>query len=261
MPSAWLNRRREWDDMAFLDPYWAVLTDPDAKRRGWDRSAFFASGDEKVNELLRVAEQFHLPEQRLSALDFGCGLGRLTRALSDRFARVCGVDISGSLVEQARQLNWDRENCEFLQLHESGLDIFESKTMDLVCSFLVLQHQARESAIIAYVGEFVRILRPGGLAVFQIPTHIPLRNRVQPRRRAYAVLRSLGVRPSILYNQLGLDPMRMRYASRAKVVDSIELAGGQVLTVAEDDLAGGFPSSTYYVARSNRTASQARERT
>ena len=53
----------------------------------------------------------------------------------------------------------------------------------------------------AYVSEFLRILRPGGLAVFQALSHIPLALRLQPRRRAYAVLRSIGFSEQLLMMQ------------------------------------------------------------
>ena len=44
-----------------------------------------------------------------------------------------------------------------------------------------------------YVGELVRVLRPGGLLALQLPSAIPARHRIQPRPRAYALLRRAGV--------------------------------------------------------------------
>lgn len=253
MLSALSKRRREWDDVAALDPFWGVLTDPFAKHGGWDRSAFFASGAKVVEHLLGVAGTFQLPERRGAALDFGCGLGRLTRALSAQFASVCGVDASGALIDQARELNRDLENCEFRHLKHGELGFFKSDSMDLVCSFLVLQHQARDTEIAAYISEFVRLVSPGGLAVFQIPTHIPLRNRIQPRRRIYTALRTIGVPRPVLYKRLGLDPLRMRHMTRPKVLNAVDLANGELLTVLDDDLNDAFPSSTYYVAKRSQS--------
>ena len=43
--------------------------------------------------------------RRDRALDFGCGVGRLTRALGTRFESALGVDISAGMIEQARRLN------------------------------------------------------------------------------------------------------------------------------------------------------------
>ena len=46
-----------------------------------------------------------LPRARALALDFGCGAGRLSRALAAHFEHVVGVDVSASMIETARALN------------------------------------------------------------------------------------------------------------------------------------------------------------
>ena len=42
------------------------------------------------------------PAARRSALDFGCGIGRLSQALAEHFDQVYGVDISPKMIELAR---------------------------------------------------------------------------------------------------------------------------------------------------------------
>ena len=54
---------------------------------------------------------------------------------------------------------------------------------------IVLQHVPDREAIESYVREFCRVLRPGGLAVFPLPSHIPAIFRLQWRRRLYLGLR------------------------------------------------------------------------
>ncbi len=39
------------------------------------------------------------------ALDFGCGVGRLTQALADYFNEVAGVDVSPTMVNKALEYN------------------------------------------------------------------------------------------------------------------------------------------------------------
>jgi SAM-dependent methyltransferase len=162
---------------------------------------------------------------------------------------VYAVDVSASLIDQAKRLNSDVPNCKFEPLAGEDLSMVSDRSIDLAYSILVLQHQSRRTTIRAYLQEFMRVLRPDGLAVFQLPTHIPLRNRIQPRRRAYCALRGLGVPPGVLYARLGLDPLRVLDLPQREVFETIAGAGGRVVTVREDDLAGAFPSATYYVTR------------
>lgn len=240
------RRAREWDDFALVDPYWGVVTMPENKYGQGGHSEFFAQGEAQVRLTLAVAERLGRPAARRTALDFGCGLGRLTRALATRFVHTYGVDVSGALVEQARTLNASVPNCDFQVLTSGGLEEFSNGSIDLVYSMIVLQHQAHRAAIRSYLSEFVRLLAPGGLAVFQIPTHIPLPNRLQPRRRLYSGLRALGVSPGVLYRRLRLDPLRMIHMPRDAVIDAVNRAGGVVIHEEPDMLGGRYPSTTYY---------------
>jgi SAM-dependent methyltransferase len=72
-----------------------------------DKAAFFVTAEEEVAKMLTQAELLCFPAQRGVALDFGCGLGRVTRALAGRFASCVGVDIASSMIEQAQALNAD----------------------------------------------------------------------------------------------------------------------------------------------------------
>jgi len=46
------------------------------------------------------------------ALDFGCGLGRLTQPLAERFDEAVGVDIAASMIEGARRQSGGRNPVE-----------------------------------------------------------------------------------------------------------------------------------------------------
>jgi SAM-dependent methyltransferase len=88
------RHKRDWERLAAEDPLWAVLTDPARRGRRWRVEDFLATGEAEIAGALEEAAELDLPERRGSALDFGCGAGRLTRALSLRFERAVGVDIS-----------------------------------------------------------------------------------------------------------------------------------------------------------------------
>jgi hypothetical protein len=119
-----------------------------------------------------------------------------------------------------------------------------------VFTALVLQHIPGEARIKSYVAEFVRTLRPGGLLVFQLPSYMPPRIRLQPRRRLYVLLRALGVNPRYLHERWNLHPMRMSAIPEGEMRSFLGAIGAQVLQVEADS--GGGPrvqSRTYYATK------------
>ncbi|MGZ5380688.1 MAG: class I SAM-dependent methyltransferase, partial [Thermoanaerobaculia bacterium] len=97
--------KKDWDTLGRIDPMWAVLTHEDRRNRGWDEATFFATGRAEIAGVMIDLERLSLPKTRERCLDFGCGVGRLTQALAERFARCDGVDIAPSMLETARRLN------------------------------------------------------------------------------------------------------------------------------------------------------------
>src|SRR5207248_3251865 len=79
------------------------------------------------------------------------------------------------------------------------------------------------------------------------PSHIPLRNRIQPRRRLYRLLHALGIRASVLYEKLQLSPIRMIHIPEPQMRLLLERCGATVLDVQPDSDAGeGLQSRTYF---------------
>ena len=242
------RHRRDWDELASLDPYWSVLTEPGKRFGGWDREEFLRSGETEIEGLMVAARELGLPHAREAALDFGCGLGRLTRALARHFGQVWGVDISARMVEQAHALHRGVPNCTF-QTTEGPL-AFPSARFYLIYSVLVLQHLPTRAAIRGTVRELVRPLRPGGLLCFQVPSRLPLRRRWQLRRRLYGVLRAAGLGERVLYERCGLHPIRMSAVAERDVRALVAEAGGHVLAGRPDDHAGQeMASRLYFVTR------------
>jgi len=160
--------QNNWDEFGKTDPLWAILTDPHRKGGKWDPDEFFALGRREIAGLMRTVQPIGLPARREAALDFGCGVGRLTQGLCAWFDRCCGVDIAPSMIELARQYNAHGGKCEYFLNASSDLQIFPDNSFDLVYSKIVLQHIEPQYST-SYIKEFVRVLRPGGLVVFQIP--------------------------------------------------------------------------------------------
>lgn len=245
------HQQQDWNELGKLDPLWAVLSDPARQFGRWDLDEFFRSGEELVRQVFEAAAPYGLPRSRERALDFGCGVGRLTRALAPFFAECWGIDISEEMIRQARELNSAVPNCCFAVNADPDLRPFPGKQFDFILCVLVLQHFPSRSWILALLSEFLRVLRDGGLLVFQLPSFIPLRNRLQPRRRAYEVLRRAGVRHEFLYRSLRLNPIRMSYIPRDDVLAFIVRAGGRVVLHQTQTILqkGAIRSTTYYVTK------------
>ncbi|MEK6274717.1 MAG: class I SAM-dependent methyltransferase [Actinomycetota bacterium] len=239
---------RDWEDLAAADPLWAILAGPDQRGGRWDTGKFFATGEQEIAELIERVQKVGGLDGMGRALDFGCGVGRLTRALGTRFDEAVGVDISEEMVRLAGELNSEVPGCTFVVNTEPDLSRFEASSFDLVYTTLVLQHLPRRELLRAYLSEFVRILRPGGLAVFQTLARLPLPLRLQPRRRAYSVLRRVGVPGEVLLNRLQLTPTRLLAISEADVRATVDAAGGKVELVEEHPKrTDGILSLRYYV--------------
>jgi SAM-dependent methyltransferase len=235
---------RDWDELADQDALFVVLADPGREGGRWTLDEFLATGEREVAELLTWAERLGRPAGRRRALDFGSGVGRLTRPLSAHFDECVGVDISAEMVRRARDLNADRPNCTLLHSVAPDLARFESGTFDLVHSSKVLQHMPSERLVCAYVAEFMRVARSDGLVAFQMWTRLPLRNRLQPRRRLYAALRAVGL-PRPFLARRGLSPRgRGLSVPEALIRTTVEGRGGSVLTTRSDGEWGLW----YYVA-------------
>lgn len=230
-----VRHRRDWDDLAAFDPLWAVLTQRAKKGGGWDVDEFLATGEREISAVLEVAARHDRPRERGRALDFGCGVGRLSRALGDRFTEVVGVDISEVMLERARQLNADRPNIRFVLNVADDLAELESGSFDFIYTSYVLQHMPERADALRFVAEFVRLLRPGGVAIIQMPERIPWRARPMVRRRLYRMLRSVGLDPAFLIGPGRTNPMRMHAVAEADMRSWVASHGGRVADVLPDE--------------------------
>src|ERR1700761_6015576 len=113
--------RDTWCVLGEQDPLWAILSSPDKRGGRWDIDEFFAFGEQEIDAIQSQCAALGRPDAHAVALDFGCGVGRLSRALSKHYAQVIGVDIASSMIERARELNADRPNIRFVENGEADL--------------------------------------------------------------------------------------------------------------------------------------------
>jgi ubiquinone/menaquinone biosynthesis C-methylase UbiE len=246
--------RRAWNDWGSIDPLWAVLTQPGLQHGRWDLEQFWRLGEDEIERVMSAAAKLGYPAEKDAALDFGCGVGRLTRAIARHFSHCTGVDVAETMIEQARRLN-QGSACTFLVNQSDDLAQFEDSTFDFVYSALVLQHLPTGELIQRFIAEFLRVLKPdGGLLAFQLPTQTPprtLRNKLRLRTRAYAALRAVGFEQRMLYERLKLVPvMEMRSIPEEDISAYLRGLGAVVLGVQRERFeVGGVDSATYFVTK------------
>jgi SAM-dependent methyltransferase len=162
--------RRQWTALGADDPLWAVLSHRGRSGGRWDVEEFLHSGTLEIDAVLQRLRSLDIAPDHGTALDFGCGAGRLTQALGAALGSAIGVDVSEPMLEQARSLNRQGDRCRFVLNTEPDLRAIEDGSVDLVYCCRVLQHMAPALAR-SYVAEFFRIVRAGAPVVFQVPTH------------------------------------------------------------------------------------------
>lgn len=229
--------RADWETLGTADPLWAVYVTKEARGGGWDVSEFLATGRREVDESWRRAALVlgsDVPRAAV-ALDFGCGVGRLTTALTGRVGHVVGVDISESMLGHATRVIPDAARGRVSLIASSSLQLpIRDACVDLVYTSLVLQHMPAAFAV-GYIQEFMRILRPGGLAFVQV-AEAPDRS-LKGRLFRYLPARVYGM----LQRRVLRYPasMRMEALSLEQVRSAAASAGGRIVGDWEDPSYGG----------------------
>lgn len=161
--------QKNWNQFGEQDPLWAILVDEKKKGGKWDIEEFFKTGREEIAAVLDWVNSLGIPLRRGRALDFGCGVGRLTQALALYFEMCFGIDIAPSMINLAKNYNHFEDKCKYYLNSADNLSLFENNYFDFIYSNIVLQHmEPRYSQ--EYIAEFIRVLSPGGVAVFQVPS-------------------------------------------------------------------------------------------
>jgi len=157
---------KNWTALGEEDPLWVVLTDPAKKGNRWKEDEFFETGRREIENIFEKLRESEISVHCGKALDFGCGVGRLTQALATRFESVDGVDISDSMIRNAERLNQFPNKTNYHINIRGDLGAFPSGKYDFICSMIALQHIPKKFQR-NYIGDFLRLLKPGGVAFFQ----------------------------------------------------------------------------------------------
>ncbi len=171
-----------WENLGRVDPLWAVMSTPEHRYGGWDLDEFMATGRESVRYLIELAGSHGMPFDG-RVLDFGCGVGRMSNAWAEQGFQVVGVDIAASMVERAEALNAYRDRLSFVA-YDGGELPFPDNSFDAAATLIVLQH-CRPRVQVAALMQLQRVVRPGGLLAFQVPSRpVPIEPLDVPARQA-----------------------------------------------------------------------------
>lgn len=160
-----------WNKLGEIDPLWAILSFPDKEGNKWNIRDFFATGEQEINDVIATVKSFGIKTPLQRSLDFGCGIGRLTQALATHSEEVHGVDIALSMISKAQEFNSDTSRVFYHLNTVDNLRLFPDNYFDLIYSNIVLQH-IEPSYSKKYIQEFLRVLLPGGILIFQLPENI-----------------------------------------------------------------------------------------
>jgi SAM-dependent methyltransferase len=154
--------KRDWNSRAQQDARWHIASGED------DELTFSLSA---MRDTCMILEDLH-PHLRahMRVLELGCGIGRLLRCFSLAFAEVWGIDVSGEMLRQAEGYLAGHPNVSLFEGDGRSLGPIPDGSVDLVYSYVVLQHVPDKAIVRNYIAETFRVLRPGGLAKLHVKT-------------------------------------------------------------------------------------------
>lgn len=205
-----------WNRFGVKDPLWAVLSDPAKKGGRWAPAGFFETGRAEIAQVMGYLQSLPIQPKLGRALDFGCGVGRLTQALCDHFAECHGVDIAPSMLELAQRYNRHGAKAHYHLNAHPDLSLFEADAFDFIYSNLVLQHMQPEYSA-GYIREFFRVLKPGGIVLFQLPSEA----------------NASSLKPGLTGDAQALPPSGFNARIRMDKVSSTVQAGSQLEVAAQ----------------------------
>lgn len=222
--------RQQWAALGESEPHWSVLSSEAYRADNMDPAAmeeFWTSGAREAALIDRFEATTGRRASHGTCLELGCGVGRVTRYLADRFDHVIGVDISPGNLALCREATVEQGNVETVQVR--GIEDFEQLPgYDFLFSVIVLQHNPPPVQKAMLRALFAKV-RPGGGVLFQIPTDLD----------GYAF-------DAETYLSSAPREMEMHGLPRPVVLDEMRRAGLDIVDVVADPFLSAFGSYTFY---------------
>jgi SAM-dependent methyltransferase len=163
--------RQDWDERARKDAFHYIAS----WRKDWTPESFFQSGEEDYGRLVApVFDRRRWEPQGKAMLELGCGAGRMTRSFARRFSRVYAFDISKEMLGHAKTLFPEASNVDWILGNGFDLSGLGDESVDFAFSYIVLQHMPEPSFAVRYIREMLRVLKPGGMFLFQFNSELKM---------------------------------------------------------------------------------------
>ena len=175
------DMRAFWDARAKENAEYFV--DNTLNYRSPNRDRFWARGPRLLREVLGKLDAPAI-EPHHDVVEIGCGVGRITRPLSELARSVHALDVSPEMLARAREANPGLANVEWILGDGASLRGIADASADVVFSHVVFQHIPDPAVTFSYVRDMGRVLRPGGWAAFQVSNDPDLH---RPRQRSVRV--------------------------------------------------------------------------
>lgn len=226
--------RSFWDARAREDAYFFI--DNSRAYRDRELAGFWAGGERDLNLLLGALEVQIEPED--TVVEIGCGVGRLTRAIASRAARVWALDVSAEMIDRAREHHPSLDNVEWIVGDGRTLRPLAGASFDACLSHVVFQHIPDPQITLGYVSEMGQVLKPGGWAGFQLSNDPrPHRRRRGLRAASRRVAAVVGraprgqADPAWLGSAVGLEDLRLVASECGLALERVVAEGTQYCAV------------------------------
>lgn len=213
-----------WEHLGDEKAHYSVLSNDAFLPHNLNASidSFWASGESEVTQAIRALSQSGSSQlEEKICVEYGCGVGRVTVNLAKWFKFVHAYDISSNHLYHARA-RASQMGVVNVAFHECSRDFrVAMEPCDFFYSVIVLQHNP-PPVILELIRIALKALKPGGIAMFQVPTYI------------------VGYRFSLnewLATEHALD-MQMHCVPQDAVLEIISASGCRLLGLREDGCTG-----------------------
>ncbi len=162
----------EWEKWAQTQPFYSILVNPIFLKENWEENQhyFWNSGHHDIENL------FTPPPETKNALEFGCGVGRMTKVMAGLCEQVVGLDVSPTMLKKAEELAKDVPNVSY-RLSDDELSALNGELFDFIYSYIVFQHIPEDRGAAIFDNLISHCAPEGSIAIhvtYDVPAMDPL---------------------------------------------------------------------------------------